>query len=598
MTDRLDLAALFDLEPSEAVAAFEAKGYTLSWNWHEVWKVAHAKSFTVAKLARLDVRDDIRSAVHRSLADGETERWFVQRLTGLLQTKGWWGRKIVVDADGQAEVVQEGSPRRLQTIFRTNLQTSYAAGRWARFADNAKMRPYLQYVAILDGRTRPSHARLHGRIWPINSPVWSVIAPPNGWNCRCALRALSADDVASLGLRVEENWSIVERPVSLRGLTDQRTGEVDPDKLLQRGVSVPDPTFPGRRVTLWTDIGWDYNPGAAGADQLSDRYRRQIDALPPDLAAAVRRVTVDLPSLPPAKAFWDVATAHGAWHEEAFKDAPQVLKIAISDVQKVPTVRQNPRHLGACDYIVGYIEMGSKSSLSLTDRAIWRHEFGHWIDCDRNVDRDSLFRSQAADFSKAMRSDADRLRKGAGLGLWEGAAERQSTLAAAREAARIALRSAADGDAHLAERFRKLGIDITVVMRSLEVHTWFGGYLSSRARNDRLCDLATACEHLDAEGLVRALTGFGNGTAEWLDKRNDGLSSALSDLFGSATANVVCGLRTGFGHDNGYYRRSGFKNTECWANLTCIVGSGDLFFDWIISRFAPEMRSVFLEAIK
>ncbi|MBI4742498.1 MAG: minor capsid protein, partial [Betaproteobacteria bacterium] len=181
----------------------------------------------------------------------------------VLQDKGWWGKKIVVGNDGGAEVVQEGSPRRLQTIFRTNLQTAYAAGRWKRFADNAAARPYLQYVAVMDGRTRPGHARLNCKVFPIDSPVWKVIAPPNGFNCRCAVRALSAGDLAARGLKVENDARIDEREVAAGPLTDKRTGEVDPRKLIQRGVSVPDPAYPGKRMTLWADSGWDYNPGAS-----------------------------------------------------------------------------------------------------------------------------------------------------------------------------------------------------------------------------------------------------------------------------------------------------------------------------------------------
>jgi SPP1 gp7 family putative phage head morphogenesis protein len=276
----IDLSALFTLAPEDAIAALESKGYTLSWNWHDTWTGAHAKAFTVAKLTRLDVLEDIREGVAEALKRGETQAWFDRHLTGLLQQKGWWGRKIIVGNDGQAEVVQEGSPRRLQTILRTNLQTGYAAGRWQRFVDNANARPYLQYVAVMDGRTRPSHARLNGKVFPIDSPVWRVIGPPNGFNCRCTVRALSDRDLERRGLRVEPDAQIVQRQVPVRGLLDQRTGEIDPQKLIQRGVSVPDPAYPGRRMTLWSDVGWDYNPGASGAAQLSKLLARKLQNLP------------------------------------------------------------------------------------------------------------------------------------------------------------------------------------------------------------------------------------------------------------------------------------------------------------------------------
>lgn len=285
----IELSALFDLPPADAVEAFEAKGYAISWNWHETWKEAHAKAFTVAKLARMDVLQDIREGVEQALKRGETQRWFDRDLTGLLQRKGWWGRKIIVGSDGQAEVVQEGSPRRLQTIFRTNTQTAYAAGRWKRFADNAAARPYLQYVAVMDGRTRPAHGRLNGKVFPIDSPIWKVIGPPNGFNCRCAVRALSAADLERRGLRVEPDARVVERAVPVGGLVDQRSGEINPEKLIQRGVSVADPAYPGRRMTLWADVGWDYNPGASGASQIGGLVEKKLAKLPQELAAVVRQ---------------------------------------------------------------------------------------------------------------------------------------------------------------------------------------------------------------------------------------------------------------------------------------------------------------------
>lgn len=309
-----DLSGVFGLPPAQAIAFFESKGFKITWNWHESWKEANDKAFTVAKLARADLLQDIYSGAQGALEKGQTERWFADRLTPILQEKGWWGKKIVVGSDGQAEVVQEGSPRRLQTIFRTNLQTAYAAGRWQRFRDNAADRPFLQYVAVMDGRTRPGHARLNGNVFPIDSPVWKVIAPPNGFNCRCAVRALSKSDLEARGLKVETDARIESREVPSQPFTDRRTGEVDPHKLIQRGVSVPDPAYPGKRMTLWADSGWDYNPGAAWQKPftpppLDDLPRSfpvgmSLPALPrPSIVDSSRLLATGLPPEAYARAF-------------------------------------------------------------------------------------------------------------------------------------------------------------------------------------------------------------------------------------------------------------------------------------------------------
>lgn len=96
---------------------------------------AHAKAFAVAKVARLDILQDIRNAVDRALADGTTFD-IRDNLTPLLKAKGWWGRDPVTGA-------QMGSPHRLETIYRTNLQTAYMAGRHKDFRENADDRPLL-----------------------------------------------------------------------------------------------------------------------------------------------------------------------------------------------------------------------------------------------------------------------------------------------------------------------------------------------------------------------------------------------------------------------------------------------------------------------
>lgn len=283
-----ELAALMNQPPESAVKFFEAKGLALTWNWHDQWQDAHSRAFTVAKLARLDILQDIRDGINQALAAGDTEAWFQKRMGALLQQKGWWGKKIVVGADGQAEVVQEGSPRRLSTIYRTNLQSAYMAGRWKQFAAEAKEAPYVQYIAVMDGRTRPSHARFNGKVFRFDSPVWQVIAPPNGFNCRCRIRNLDAREMRKLGLKAEKDARIEYQQHD--PLVDARTGKWDGDTAVQRGVSIPDARYESGLQTLWADRGWDYNPGEAALKPF----------IPPPLSNLPRSFApgVQLPDLP------------------------------------------------------------------------------------------------------------------------------------------------------------------------------------------------------------------------------------------------------------------------------------------------------------
>ncbi|MBF0402306.1 MAG: minor capsid protein [Magnetococcales bacterium] len=242
------LSALFRLPPEQAMRFLAEKGHRVTWNWDEMTGPEHAKAFTVAKVTRLDLLADIHQAVSKALAEGQTERMFAKDLIPILQKKGWWGLKTVTNPEGEEQQVQLGSLHRLETIFRTNLQTAYMAGRYQQMKRGVKNAPYWQYLAVMDSRTRSTHAALHGRVFRHDDPVWNHIYPPNGFRCRCRIRSLSEFRVKQSGVKVE----------SSEGYLTQLTGQGE-DRLAPR-VALK---MPGMSQAFIPDRGWDYNPGAA-----------------------------------------------------------------------------------------------------------------------------------------------------------------------------------------------------------------------------------------------------------------------------------------------------------------------------------------------
>ncbi|EOS94173.1 hypothetical protein ETR_15231 [Erwinia tracheiphila PSU-1] len=138
MPQPVDLGYAATLEPKLAVDYFRSKGYDITWNWQEASAVTHARAFTVAKAVRMDVLTSINSEVDRALSEGTTERDFIKTLTPRLQAQGWWGKQMIADSNGEIEEAQLGSPARLSTIYRTNLATSYQAGRYQQQLASAK----------------------------------------------------------------------------------------------------------------------------------------------------------------------------------------------------------------------------------------------------------------------------------------------------------------------------------------------------------------------------------------------------------------------------------------------------------------------------
>ncbi|GAB6191144.1 phage head morphogenesis protein [Desulfocastanea catecholica] len=245
----IDLVFAFGLPPEKAIAYFRAKGYAIGWDWQDVWERAHARAFTVAKVMRQDILEDIRTAVDTALADGTTYQQFARELIPLLKSKGWWGLMEVEDG----KTVQLGSPWRLRTIYEVNMQTAYMAGRYQEQMELAEERPYWMYVAVMDSRTRPDHARLNGAVFRSDDPFWQSHYPPNGWRCRCRVRTLSQVKLDKMGATVSTSEGKI---FTEDRLVSKKTGEMKP-------VSVFSGSIGGQVVTMAPDVGWSYNPGRA-----------------------------------------------------------------------------------------------------------------------------------------------------------------------------------------------------------------------------------------------------------------------------------------------------------------------------------------------
>ncbi|HDH0770511.1 TPA: minor capsid protein, partial [Klebsiella pneumoniae] len=187
---------LFGMKPEAALRYLENKGLRIRTDADAMQAVDHAHAFGFANLARLDIAQDLVNGLREGLAAGQTPEWFVKNLEPVLRKKGWWGSEEHVNTDtGEITTRQLGNPARLSTIYRTNTQAAYMSARHESMLANAENRPYWRYVAVMDAKTRPSHARLHNRVFHYLDPIWQYIFPPNGFNCRCRAEALTERDV-------------------------------------------------------------------------------------------------------------------------------------------------------------------------------------------------------------------------------------------------------------------------------------------------------------------------------------------------------------------------------------------------------------------
>ena len=258
---------ILNVPPEEAVRDFRAKGLHVGFDWRDTDAAQQLVSFTAAKATRLDVLTALKRSVDRTIADGITFGTFRDGLEPQLRKLGWWGRQPMTDPEtGETRIVQLGSPRRLRTIFDTNLRMAYARGRWERIERLAEARPLLRYVAVLDARTRPEHMRWHGTVLPLDHPFWRTHYPPCGWHCRCTVVQLSYEEMEEFGFALSEappeGWD------RTRPWLDKRHG---------RTVRVP----------VGIDPGFQHNVGLVDVGKASaDRLIQKIDAASPDLGRA------------------------------------------------------------------------------------------------------------------------------------------------------------------------------------------------------------------------------------------------------------------------------------------------------------------------
>ena len=192
---RPELNALFTLPPEDAISYLEKKGFKIGWDWHETLDNAHSKAFTVAKIARMDLLQDIRQSLITAMQKGQTLEQWKANITPTLQEKGWWGKKTVINPEGREQEVQLGSPRRLRTIYDTNMQSAFAAGRYKAMLASAEARPYWEWRHITISNPRKQHVALNGRLFRFDDPFWNVAYPPSEWGCKCRVIARSAREV-------------------------------------------------------------------------------------------------------------------------------------------------------------------------------------------------------------------------------------------------------------------------------------------------------------------------------------------------------------------------------------------------------------------
>ncbi|MBE2895464.1 minor capsid protein [Pasteurellaceae bacterium HPA106] len=221
-----DVKFAFGLRPEKALEFLRSKYAVLN----DVDDVAmlnsvRGKAARIANLSSLEMTKDIYQSLIDAHENGIAFGQWKKEMLAHFKRKGWVayydkGYQLADPKTGE----HFGTPWRLNTIYRTNTQSAYSAQRYQQQRDNADSRPYWQYTAVNDNRTRPSHSAMNGLVYRYDDPFWDTFYPPNGFNCRCSVIALAPRDIARDNLIVRNGEDdLVEHTRQVNATTREQT---------------------------------------------------------------------------------------------------------------------------------------------------------------------------------------------------------------------------------------------------------------------------------------------------------------------------------------------------------------------------------------
>jgi SPP1 gp7 family putative phage head morphogenesis protein len=143
---------------------------------------ARQRAFAVSGVADLDIVSDVWEAIESAVKNGETLEDFRERVAEKLESE--WGGE---------------NPGRIETIFRTNVQTAYSAGRQVQNSQAKDTHPYLGYSVVDDDRTSSICRPLLKVVVPQDSSFAASHHPPLHFNCRTDEVALTEAEARERG---------------------------------------------------------------------------------------------------------------------------------------------------------------------------------------------------------------------------------------------------------------------------------------------------------------------------------------------------------------------------------------------------------------
>lgn len=161
-----------------------------------ILKWIEKRTFEAKKLQNEYVQSKLTDYLHSYIKDGKTYNDFRTNIDKMLEKTG----------------VTELKPWHVETIFRTEGQTALNYGRWNSMQAAVDVAPYWQYVYVDDGNHEEGTicfdiaAKHKAFVRPADDPIWLSIYPPNHYNCRSGVIALTKEVMKRDNIIVSRKW--------------------------------------------------------------------------------------------------------------------------------------------------------------------------------------------------------------------------------------------------------------------------------------------------------------------------------------------------------------------------------------------------------
>lgn len=287
-----ELNAVLKKPFAEQVAFFRNKLGNLvpTAKWDDLQKAQHDTAFMVAGAQKADLLADLAASIDKAISQGTGLDAWRKDFNAAVAKHDWHG--------WTGESTQAGRAWRTRVTYQTNMQTSYAAGRFAQLQEGGF--DYWVYHHS-DGVKVPrqQHLAWDGLALPANDPFWQTHYPPNGWGCQCYVTGARNKELAEM-----------------HGADFSKTPPEGTEGIHK---------------------GWDYAPGASVAN-TAKVLSQKLDTYPKPIADALKE-RLDSVQAPAKPLFID--------DKQTFSSVPSVRQSDIEQVlSRVPGAQAEMAKLG------------------------------------------------------------------------------------------------------------------------------------------------------------------------------------------------------------------------------------------------------------